>query len=108
MSVTFHYCCGKFDNISFSQNEKKDCLPGKQVSKQKCCDNKKLEFKLKADQEKTVKQLTLNCIQPAFVSPRYYVNILPVSEKPVNELPTGPPLITSSVSLCIQNCVFRI
>lgn len=108
MSVTFHYCCGKLDDITFTSDYKKNCLDGKHFSKQKCCDNKKLDLKLKADQERTIKQLNINSSLTVFIPTVYRTEFFSSNKKPVNELPTGPPLVTYSIPLFIQNCVFRI
>lgn len=108
MSVTFHYCCGKLDDITFTSDFKNNCLDGEHFSKQKCCDNKKVDLKLKADQERTIKEVNVNGSQPVSIPSAYRTVPLFPDEKPVNELPTGPPLVTSSNPLFIQNCVFRI
>ncbi len=108
MSVTFHYCCGKFENITFTSDYKKPCLHGRQFSKQKCCDNKKIDLKLKAGQEKSIKQVNINSTQTVSITPVYNTILLSPNRKPVNESSAGPPIITSAVPLFIQYLVFRI
>lgn len=108
MSVTFHYCCGKLDNITFTSSYKNKCLDDKHFSKQKCCDNKKLDLKLKADQERSIKQLNLSISQNVFIFPTHPPVFSSFRQKPVCELPTGPPLVTHFVPLFILNQVFRI
>jgi hypothetical protein len=105
MSVKVHYCCGKFDKINFSlksqENKKND-------SKKKCCDNRKVSFKLKTDQESTAKQLTAFSTQIIF--PPVSCLIVPGISGRSNYIPehsTGPPSY-SSTALFIKNCSFRI
>ena len=109
MSINLHFCCGKLDDISFSLPKDKSCAKDQNsISKKRCCDDKHLEFKLKADQEpsakwvQTYKQLTapsITTVSNNFWQPQH---------QPVNELATGPPLTTSPLPLFIKNRVFRI
>lgn len=118
MSVSLHFCCGKLDGITISSQKKKSCNPFQEekscakshdsFSKERCCDDKHLEFKLKSDQEPSAKwihaykQLTA----PAISTPS--IIFWQPQHLPVNELATGPPLATSSLPLFIKNRVFRI
>jgi hypothetical protein len=107
MSVTVHYCCGKFDKISFSSKYDAGCKPGKLASKKGCCDNKEVNFKLKADQEPTpVKQVSSFCQDNLIPGAADISSDLVVRNTPVAEYSTGPPL--SPPALFITNCVFRI
>ncbi|MCU7548765.1 hypothetical protein OCK74_06530 [Chitinophagaceae bacterium LB-8] len=108
-SINLHFCCGKLDGISFSTPNEKSCAKDQvSLSKKRCCDDKHLEFKLKADQEPSAKWVqaykqlatpSLATVTACFWQPQH---------QPVNELATGPPLITSSLPLFIKNRVFRI
>lgn len=51
MTLYIHYCCGKFDKINFSGTENKKCPLVFQASTKGCCDNKKVEIKIKSAQE---------------------------------------------------------
>jgi len=106
MSVTLHYCCGKLDKISLYPKYD-GCKPGK-ISKKGCCDNKELNFKIKADQETTShKQVSsfsaANTIQNSITAGTDII----FRYTAVNEYSTGPPAFHSS-PLLILNCVFRI
>ena len=108
-TVHLHYCCGKLDDISFSQKAKKSCTTTKAaVCKKNCCDNKHIELKLKADQEPAAKWVqSFKLLQaPAIpaVSDVTFIN----RQQPVNEYATGPPLLLSTVPIFIQYGVFRI
>jgi hypothetical protein len=108
-TVHLHYCCGKLDDISFSQKTKKGCTTSKTaVCKKNCCDNRHIELKLKADQEPAAKWVqSFKLLQaPAIlaVSDVTFIN----RQQPVNEYPTGPPLLSPSVPIFIKHCVFRI
>ena len=49
MTLHLHYCCGKLDRIDLSPVQH-HCGGESKVSKKSCCDNKELNFDLKADQ----------------------------------------------------------
>jgi hypothetical protein len=115
MSVNFHFCCGKLDDISISSQKEESCAKDQKstkdhnsFSKQRCCDDKHLEFKLKADQEPSAKwvQAYKQLTSPAFTAISY--SLWQPQYKPVNELATGPPLAVSTLPLFIKNRVFRI
>jgi hypothetical protein len=109
MSVNLHFCCGKLDDISFSLPKEKSCAKDHDtIAKKHCCDDKHLEFKLKADQEPTAKwiQAYKQLIAPSITVVSY--TFWQPQHQPVNELATGPPLAASSLPLFIKNRVFRI
>jgi hypothetical protein len=109
MSVNLHFCCGELDDISFSNQKEKSCRKDDDAfSKKRCCDNKHLEFKLKADQEPSAKwiQAYKQLTSPAFTAISY--RLWQPQHQPVNELATGPPLAVSTLPLFIKNQVFRI
>jgi hypothetical protein len=49
MTLHLHYCCGKLDQIDLSP-VKHTCGGENKPGKKSCCDNKELNFNLKADQ----------------------------------------------------------
>jgi len=108
-SINLHFCCGKLDRVSLSTPHRDGCArPKNGISKQRCCDNKQVELKIKTDQEPAAQWLTP---QKAFCIPA----ITPLAAEhlsarffPVHELPHGPPDRTFIVPLFIKNCVFRI
>ena len=53
MTVNFHYCCGKLKKVEFSAAEVECGMKMKHTSSKKCCDNKQVELKVKADQKLT-------------------------------------------------------
>ena len=53
MTVNFHYCCGKLKKVEFSSTQIACGMKTKHSSSKKCCDNKQLELKVKADQKIT-------------------------------------------------------
>ena len=106
-TLHLHFCCGNLKTISFAAIHNKDCPKKEGVSK-RCCDNKQLDFKIKADQEPGVKWMAVhNDLTPAAHTTTYYLLTF-TQEIPVNEYATGPPLVVSSVPLFIKNCVYRI
>src|SRR5690349_19973505 len=110
MSIYLHYCCGKLDKISLTSQKNQSCakdLNG--ISNKRSCDDKHLEFKLKADQEPSAKwiQAFKLLTGPALSSSYHYITWQP-QNKPVNDIATGPPLTASPLPLFIKNRVFRI
>lgn len=110
MSVHLHFCCGKLDDVSLTSQKKKSCTKEDHdsLSKKRCCDDKQLEFKLKADQEPSAKwvQAYQQLASPAIAAVSYI--FWQPQHQPVNELATGPPKAVSSLPLFIKNRVFRI
>ena len=53
MTVNFHYCCGKLKKVEFSSKQVECGMKMKHSSSKKCCDNKQVELKVKADQKIT-------------------------------------------------------
>jgi hypothetical protein len=106
-TIHLHFCCGQLDDISLSVPKKKAC-PTKATVADKCCEDKHVELKVKADQQpaakwiETVKNLTLVNNTASFRTPSvlYWTR--------VNRFATGPPHEHTSVPLYIQNRVFRI
>jgi hypothetical protein len=108
-SVNLHFCCGELDDISFSIPKEKSCAKDHDsLSKKRCCDDKHLEFKLKADQEPSAKwiQAYKQFTAPSLTTVSFL--LWQPQHTPVNELATGPPLVASSLPIFIKNRVFRI
>ncbi len=108
MTLNMHYCCGKLDKVSFSSNQTKACKSTATIHSKGCCDNKKFELKIKADQETGSKQTTTFSFQPLNLFSLYSSNIFLIEKSPLNVLSTGPPLTLSATPLFIKYCIYRI
>jgi len=107
MTVQFHYCCGKLKEVKLTSVSPKQCgMKHMAMSRKKCCDDKQVELKLKADQN----------TQPAakFAFSTLYLQkpdavvseITPiVSKAVVHEIFAPPP---RQNPIYIFNCVYRI
>ena len=107
MTVNFHYCCGKLKKVEFSSTEVECGMKMKHSSGKKCCDNKQVDLKVKADQKITEgakavgKVAAISNVSPdfSFVSPLYGKSLIPSIFAP-------PPL--ANQQLYILHCIYRI
>lgn len=108
-TINLHFCCGELDSVSLSAQKKDDCeKSGMGLSKERCCDNKHVELKVKTDQEPALKWVqTQRVVCVPFVKPLVQ-NPVMVQMVPLHRLPNGPPESFSSLPLFIQHRVFRI
>jgi len=108
MSVTVHYCCGKFDKIDLSPRAVDRCKQDKKISKKKCCDDRQVNFRIRTDQETNVKQATAfsaGIIEHPVVD--LFISVASHTPGNLPEHATGPPL-HPPLSLFIRNCSIRI
>ena len=105
MTIQFHYCCGKLKNVQLSPISEKQCGM-KHSSSKKCCDDKKVELKLKSDQ-RTEATAKFNFSVPVLLKTESenFNSTLFVGKTVSPEVFAPPP---QSTSLCVLNCVFRI
>lgn len=108
-TISLHYCCGKLDDISFSTVFEKECaMDNKGVSKKRCCDNKHVELKLKADQEPAAKwlQVQKTLSSPVAIS-AHFITSEPkfILQQPATN---GPPESIAAIPLFVKNRMFRI
>lgn len=108
-TISLHFCCGKLDSVSLSAPVNDKCgKPSMGISKERCCDSKHVELKLKADQEPTYKwaqpqqQVGTPLMTPVYQDP------VVVTAVPLHQLPNGPPQRSSQLPLFIKHRVFRI
>jgi len=106
-TVHLHYCCGELENVSLTTEHNPGC-PEKDGDWKGCCDSKKLDLKIKADQNLVAKWVaSFSSFDVAGFIAAYPFPALP-SNPAFHTFPTGPPLVKSSVPLFLRNRVFRI
>lgn len=107
MTIQFHYCCGKLKTVKLSPVTQKQCgMKHMPVSKKKCCDDKQVELKLKADQN--TQQAVKFVFSTPFVQQHEAVgfDVKPIVSKTiVPEIFAPPP---QQNPLFILNCIYRI
>ena len=107
MTVNFHYCCGKLKKVEFSSTQVECGMKMKHSSSKKCCDNKEVELKVKADQKITEgakvvnKVVSISNVFPdfSFASPFQGKNLIPSVFAP------PPP---ADHRLYVLHCIYRI
>ncbi|NTS42962.1 hypothetical protein HRG84_18895 [Flavisolibacter sp. BT320] len=106
-TIHLHYCCGMLEKVSLTTDHNPDC-PEKGINKKDCCDSKKLDLKIKADQNLAAKWVaSFQAGSEALAVQEYRQPVLiPIAIETV--FTTGPPLAGSSVPLFLRNRVFRI
>lgn len=106
MTIQFHYCCGKLKDISFSPVAVKQCGMKHMSVGKPCCNDKRVELKLKADQKtEQVAKFMFSVPVPEKPESGDFVLTPFVSSTVVPEIFAPPPLTNS---LYILHCVYRI
>ncbi|HEY6954763.1 MAG TPA: hypothetical protein VI385_05935 [Flavisolibacter sp.] len=106
-TLQFHYCCGKLKDIKLSSVPQKDCgMKHVAPVKKKCCDDKQVELKIKADQ-KAQQATKFNLWSPSIAKQESTLDVQQpvVSSLIVPEVFAPPPL---KDPLYILHCVYRI
>jgi hypothetical protein len=106
-TIQFHYCCGKLKTIKLTQVAQKDCgMKHSAPAKKKCCDDKQIELKIKADQ-KAEQAVTFASWTPSILQQELPIDLEQqvVSKAIVPEVFAPPPL---GEPLYILHCVYRI
>ena len=104
MTIQFHYCCGKLESIKVSPAHAVYC--NEDMGSKPCCEDKQVSSK-HADHEfsTVVWGQFKNCF--AIIAPTVEKSSLPISWiKLIPPISISPP--SSTLSLFISNCVFRI
>lgn len=107
MTVNFHYCCGNLKKVEFSSTEVECGMKMQHSSSKKCCDNKLIELKVKADQKITEGVKATDKVVAvanlfydfSFASPVYGKKLIP-------SIFTPPPL--AGHPLYVLHCIYRI
>jgi len=106
MTIQFHYCCGKLKNIRLSPVAERQCGMKHSLSKKPCCNDRQVEFKLKADQKSEQAAKFIFSVPALSKAEVDGTTALPELAKAITpELFAPPPLPTQ---LYILHCVYRI
>lgn len=109
VSLNLHYCGGKLAKVSLASHAK-DC-EGKTAAKAdaKCCKNKQVDYKVKADQKaapffSAEKAKVIDLFHTAFAGShaQHFLSVL------LCEIPERAPPPQGRVPLFLQHCTFRI
>ncbi|MGZ3950922.1 MAG: HYC_CC_PP family protein [Flavisolibacter sp.] len=106
-TLQFHYCCGKLKSVKLTPVTEKQCgMKHSTPVKKKCCDDKQIELKIKADQ-KTQQAAKFNIWSPSIAKKELAIVVQQpvVSTAIVPEVFAPPPL---GDPLYILHCVYRI
>ncbi|RYZ53539.1 MAG: hypothetical protein EOO14_15350 [Chitinophagaceae bacterium] len=106
-TIHLHYCCGALDKVSLTTDHNPDC-PEKGSDKKDCCDSKKLDLKIKADQNLAAKWVTSfqACSEAPVVQYYHQPFFTPGGIETV--FTTGPPVADNNIPLFLRYRVFRI
>ena len=106
-TIQFHYCCGKLKSVKLTPVAEKQCgMKHSTPAKKKCCDDKQVVLKIKADQ-KGQQEAKFNIWSPSIAKQETTIVLQhPVlSSVIVPEVFAPPPL---GDPLYILHCVYRI
>ena len=106
MTLQFHYCCGKLDNVALTLPKDTHCGTDHKMGRKPCCDVKELALKIKSEQQtSTALQLfiSLPAIKPTL--PDFYVASPVATKGLLPEVFAPPPLPQDFTRLY---CVYRI
>ena len=105
-TIHLHYCCGMLEKVSLTTEHNPDC-PEKGSDKKDCCDSKKLDLKIKADQNLAAKWVaSFQACSEALPIQDYRQPVF-TPGKIETVFTTGPPVAGNKIPLFIRNRVFR-
>jgi hypothetical protein len=106
-TIQFHYCCGKLKTIKLTQVAQKECgMKHSAPGKRKCCDDKQIELKIKADQ-KAEQAVKFTSWSPSIAKQELPIVVeKPVVSKAIVQEVFAPPPLGNT--LYIFYCVYRI
>lgn len=106
-TIHLHYCCGELENVSFTTEHNPNC-PQKDSDWKGCCDTKKLDLKIAADQNLVAQWAdSFLSLGISLVTAEYQVPVT-LFNPAFETYPTGPPPVKSTIPLFLRNRVFRI
>lgn len=106
-TIHLHFCCGKLDKVSLTTDHNPGC-PEKESYKNDCCDSKKLDLKIKADQDLAAKCVASLYAVSEAISPLGYCDPVVTPHPVLQVFTTGPPDVKTKTPLFLRYRVFRI
>jgi len=106
MTVQFHYCCGKLDNVSLAVANDTHCGMKHKMGSKSCCATKLLSLKIKAEQQAAkVFQTSFGLVALKTTPPDFFVTAPVVAKRLLPEIFAPPPLAKDFTRLY---CTYRI
>jgi len=105
-TIHLHYCCGKLDKISLSNDHNENC-PGKENLQKGCCESRKLDLKVEDDQQPGSKWLTGFKHLGLTISSRSFLHFYAVKTTALKAVLTGPPA-KLQLHKYLKHCRLRI